>query len=105
MDDYEERLKKLQAAAVTELMEDLDRADMDANIDPVRMERKLFVFELGRARHQKKISQAELAAKTGMRQADISRIENAKANPSLNTLLKIAKALDANLVLEYQGKP
>jgi DNA-binding phage protein len=33
-------------------------------------------------------------------QADISLIESGKANPRLNTLLKIIKALDAHLMVE-----
>ena len=43
------------------------------------------------------ISQKELSEKTGIDQADISRIERGLANPSISTLERIAEALDAKL--------
>jgi transcriptional regulator with XRE-family HTH domain len=60
----------------------------------------LFIFELGKLRLDRKLSQAELAAKVGTRQANISRLERGQGNPRLKTLLKIAQALDARLVIE-----
>ena len=43
------------------------------------------------------ISQKELSEKTGIDQADISRIERGLANPSISTLERIAEALNAKL--------
>lgn len=51
------------------------------------------------ARSKKGITQNELAKASGIAQADISRIERGKANPSLNTLERIAKALDTKIVI------
>jgi transcriptional regulator with XRE-family HTH domain len=45
------------------------------------------------------MTQAELAAATGLDQGDISRIERGAANPTERTLLRIAYALDADLRL------
>jgi DNA-binding XRE family transcriptional regulator len=45
------------------------------------------------------MTQAELAAATGLDQGDISRIERGAANPTERTLLRIAHALDAGLRL------
>jgi len=73
---------------------------MDRRADKLRRERGLFLCSLVKARYQKGWSQAELARQTGLQQSVISRIERAHGNPGLNTLLKIAKALDVNLVLE-----
>lgn len=42
-------------------------------------------------------SQKELSQLTGITQADLSKIENGNANPSLNTLLKLAKGLGKKL--------
>lgn len=98
MDD--KTIKKLQAEAVANLQKELSEADAREAKDPVRAEKRIFTYELGRARLKKNISQTKLAAITGMQQSDISRIESGKANPSLNTLLKIAKALDVNLLLD-----
>lgn len=100
MNSHEETVKKLQAQAMEQLQRDFAKADAAAKADPMRAERRVFAFELGRARLKKRISQKDLATKTGIKQPYISLIEQGKANPGLNTLLKIAKALDANLVLD-----
>lgn len=50
-------------------------------------------------RERRGMTQAELAAMTGLDQADISRIERGTANPTERTLLRIANALDADIRL------
>ena len=47
------------------------------------------------------LTQKELASLTGIHQADISKIENGNANPSLKTLRKLAKGLGATLKIEF----
>lgn len=54
------------------------------------------VMEL-RASHG--LTQAELAERSGVSQADVSRIERGSANPTEKTLGRIAAALDADLCL------
>ncbi len=49
------------------------------------------------ARAEKGLSQAELARSSGIDQSDISKIERGFANPSVNTLARIAEALSAEL--------
>ena len=49
------------------------------------------------ARAKKGYSQKELAEATGIDQSDLSKIERGIANPSVNTLKRIATALDAEL--------
>ena len=51
------------------------------------------------ARAKAGISQKELANLTGIDQSDISKIERGVANPSVNTLNRIAVALGAQLVV------
>lgn len=53
-------------------------------------------------RQRKGISQQKLADKTGMDRADISKLENAEANPTLTTLRKIADALGKELIIEFR---
>ena len=53
------------------------------------------------ARKSSGITQTQLAAKTGIDQSDISRIENGDANPSLNTLKRLAAGMDMKLKLEF----
>lgn len=98
MDD--ETVKRLQAEARAQLERDLAAAKAQAKKDPTKAERERFIFELGKARVKRKMSQAELAKRTGLQQTNISRIEHGKANPSLKTLLKITKALGVRLVVE-----
>ena len=49
------------------------------------------------ARAKKGLSQKELSVLSGIDQADLSKIERGIANPSVNTLNRIAQALDAKL--------
>lgn len=53
------------------------------------------------ARKSQNITQKELAARTGITQADLSRIENGTRNPSLNMMKRIAKGLGMQLKLEF----
>jgi len=50
-----------------------------------------------RARVKKGISQKKLAQKMKTKQSAISRLESGTANPSLNFLKRLAKALDSRL--------
>ena len=53
------------------------------------------------ARNKQHLTQKELAAKTGITQADISRIENGTRNPSLAMVKRIAEGLGMQLKLEF----
>lgn len=94
----DEKVRELQAQAMKQLEKDMARAE--ALADPVRIEKRLLAVQLAEARYRKKLSQKELAAKTGMKQSQISSMENARGNPTLDTLLKVARALDVHLMVE-----
>lgn len=53
------------------------------------------------ARKDTGMTQKELAEKTGITQADISRLENGSANPSLKTLQRLAEGMGMKLKLEF----
>ena len=53
------------------------------------------------ARIEQNITQKELSKRTGITQADISRIENGTRNPSLAMVNKIASGLGMQLKLEF----
>lgn len=57
------------------------------------------------ARTSQNITQKDLSLKTGIPQADISRIENGTRNPSLSTLKKLAQGLGMQLRLEFISDP
>lgn len=68
--------------------------------DPLRVGRKLLIGSLVEARYRRHFSQADLARRAGLPQSTVARLEAEKANPTLKTLLKIAKALGVNLMVE-----
>jgi ribosome-binding protein aMBF1 (putative translation factor) len=86
------------ADALEQLEKDMAKAR--AARDPLRVGRRLMALQIAQARYRKKLSQKELAEKTGLKQSHISSIENARGNPTLDTLLRITEALDADLMVE-----
>jgi len=52
------------------------------------------------ARLEQKMTQKELAEKSGVRQSNISRIEKGVCTPTLNTLKELAKGLGKQLRIE-----
>lgn len=58
-------------------------------------------MSLIRARKEAGLTQAELSEKTGISQADISRLENGTRNPSLALLNRIAEAVNSTLRIEF----
>lgn len=61
------------------------------------MDEKKLGAELQRRRKEKKMLQHELAKKAGVSRNYISDIENGRYMPSVNTLTKLVKHLDADL--------
>ncbi len=53
------------------------------------------------ARKNSGMTQKELAEKTGINQADISRLENGSSNPSLKTLQRLAEGMGMTLKIEF----
>jgi transcriptional regulator with XRE-family HTH domain len=53
------------------------------------------------ARNNEGLTQKELSERTGITQADISRIENGTRNPSLRMVKRLAKGLGMRLKLEF----
>ena len=47
------------------------------------------------------MTQKELAEKTGIRQSNISRIENGSARPTIDTLARIAAGLGKQLKIDF----
>lgn len=53
------------------------------------------------ARKESGLTQKQLSEKTGITQADISRLESGNANPSLHTLQRLASGMNMKLKLEF----
>ena len=56
------------------------------------------------ARMKSGLTQKELSARSGISQADISRLEKGTRNPSIALLKRLADAMDANLKIEFVPK-
>lgn len=56
------------------------------------------------ARTSQNLTQKELAERTGIHQADISKLENGTRNPSLNLLKRLADGMEMVLKIEFIPK-
>lgn len=56
------------------------------------------------ARVSQNLTQQQLAERTGINQADISKLENGTRNPSLNLLKRLADGMDMILKIEFIPK-
>ena len=67
-----------------------------------KLNAKNIYYSFTEARKARNISQVELSKKTGIIQADISRIENGKANPTLDVLKRLAEALEMKINISFE---
>ena len=56
------------------------------------------------ARTSQNLTQNELAKRTGIKQADISKLENGTRNPSINLLKRLAEGMGMSLKIEFVPK-
>ena len=83
------------AVRVYEAAAETFRAELDA--------RAALGAQLKAARIAHGFSQSALAELSGLQQAEISRIETGSANPTADTLLRLASALRLTLALQPQS--
>lgn len=91
-----------------------DELDLEAETlweDGVLIERRkkpdlnhLLAYRLAFAREECGMTQKDLAEKTGIHQAEISKLERGIGNPSLLTLQRIAEGLDLELQIDFLAK-
>ena len=56
------------------------------------------------ARTSQNLTQKELSERTGINQADISKLENGTRNPSINLLKRLAEGMGMTLKIEFAPK-
>lgn len=56
------------------------------------------------ARNSQNLTQKQLAERTGIHQADISKLENGTRNPTINLLKRLAEGMDMVLKIEFVPK-
>ena len=62
-----------------------------------------FAMNLKKLMIEREMTAADIARKTGMTQAALSRYINDKRNPNINSVIKIAKALNVPIELLLKG--
>ena len=82
---------KQQILQNNEVREEYDRLEPEYQV----------VRALIAARQEQNMTQQELAERTGIDRSDISKLENASANPSLNTLKRLADGLGMQLQINF----
>ena len=82
------------------LNEQLRDPEFKAEWDALEPERQIIRAML-EGRERADLTQQELAETTGITQADISRLENGTANPSLRTLKRLASGMGMRLKVDF----
>ena len=83
------------------LSEQLKNPEFAAEWERQRPERE-YVKAIIAARIESNLTQKELAEKTGIRQSNISRIENGNCSPTIATLQQIADGIGKKLHIEFK---
>ena len=82
------------------LNEQLRDPEFKAEWDALEPERQIIRAML-EGRERADLTQQELAEASGITQADISRLENGTANPSLRTLKRLASGMGMRLKVDF----
>lgn len=82
------------------LSEQTNNADFKREYDQLQPEFAIIQAMLD-ARKAAGLTQKDLAERTGIAQADISKLENGNANPSLRTLQRLADGMGMKLKFEF----
>jgi len=83
------------------LNEQLKNPAFAAEWEKQRPERE-YIKAIIAARIDQKLTQKELAERTGIRQSNISRIENGNCSPTVATLQQIAAGVGKTLYIEFR---
>ena len=82
------------------LNEQLQRPSFKAEWDALQPELTIAQAMLD-ARKESGLTQKQLSERTGIAQADISKLERGNANPSLRTLQRLAAGMGMNVKIEF----
>ena len=82
------------------LNEQLQRLSFKAEWDALQPELTIAQAMID-ARKESGLTQKQLSERTGIAQADISKLERGNANPSLRTLQRLAAGMGMNVKIEF----
>ena len=83
------------------LNEQLENPEFAVEWERQRPERE-YIKAIIAARIEQNLTQKELSARTGIRQSNISRIENGNCSPTVATLQQIADGVGKTLHIEFR---
>lgn len=83
------------------LKEQLQAPELKAEYDALEPEFSIMQAMID-ARKSSGLTQKQLSEKTGIAQADISKLESGSANPSLRTLQRLAAGMGMRIKIEFQ---
>ena len=81
----------------------MQNPDFSAAYDEIQPEMDI-IRAMADARISQNLTQKELAERTGINQADISKLENGTRNPSLKLLKRLADGMGMDLKLVFTPK-
>ena len=85
------------------LAKQLQNEDFRKEYDAIQPEMDV-IRAIVEARTSQNLTQKELAERTGINQADISKLENGTRNPSVNLLKRLADGMGMMLKIEFVPK-
>ena len=83
------------------LAEQLNDPEVKAEYDALEPEFAIIQAMID-ARKSSGLTQKQLSERTGIAQADISKLESGNANPSLKTLQRLAAGMGMKIKIEFQ---
>ena len=100
----------LEGCSMSDFQKLLDQALEKVNLTPVDDTPEMEEYDIDAevrdlvisARNAANLTQKQLAQRSGVSQANISKIENGNYHPSLSTLKRIADALGKRLVVSFE---
>lgn len=102
-DDYLERYGKKMRKFNDYLKEQMQNPEFKKEYDNLQPEFDI-IRAIVDARTSQNLTQKQLAEKTGIHQADISKLENGTRNPSINLLKRLAEGMNMMLKIEFEPK-
>ena len=85
------------------LAKQLQNEDFRKEYEAIQPEMDVIIANV-EARTSQNLTQKELAERTGINQADISKLENGTRNPSVNLLKRLADGMGMMLKIEFVPK-
>lgn len=85
------------------LQEQLKDPEFKKEWDDIQPEMDV-IRSMVKIRNSQELTQKELAKRTGLQQADISRLENGARNPSLKILKRLADGMGMELKISFVPK-